>query len=102
MQSWALAEHIAFRPAPFLPSLYDPALEGHSGDTIDPATRNHLKDRSQRWLGQSDCALLLRFNNEQMSGVISGLCKHIQAVPASVWFSDGHGTPFAHEEQYNA
>jgi len=44
VQSWALAEHKAFRPVPFLTLLYNPALQCHSGDVIHLAAGNHLKD----------------------------------------------------------
>lgn len=43
-KSWALAEHKAFRPVPFLTLLYNPALQCHSGDVIHLAVGNHLKD----------------------------------------------------------
>ena len=44
VQSWALAEHKAFRPVPFLAPFDDPALQGHSGDVIHLAVGDHLKD----------------------------------------------------------
>ena len=102
VQSWALGEHIAFRPVPFLTPLYNPALQCHSGDVIHLAVATTSKTVAERRLGQSDCAFLLRFNDEQMGGVVGRICKHIQAVPASVWIGDGYGAPSAHEEQYTA
>jgi len=69
-QPWAFAEHVAFRPVPRLPPFYDPPLKCRARDPINLAVCHDFKDGRQRGHRESHRALLLRFHNEQMGGII--------------------------------
>jgi hypothetical protein len=45
---------------------------------------------------------LLRFNDEQMRGIVGGFCEYIHAMATPVRINDRHSAPSAHGRQYIA